>query len=400
MSPLTITTRQERRLKVALFNLGFRPFFLGAIIFAILSMSLWMAIYIFRSEISIRTISAFQWHAHEMIYGYSLAVIAGFLLTAIKNWTGIQTAHGIPLMVLFSFWCMARILFLFGTEFIYFAGIFDLLFILFLILTIASPIIQTRNWKQLGIVTKVMLLGTGNLFFYLGILGYVENGVYWSIYGGLYLVIALILTMGRRVIPSFIERGVDYQVRLFNSKWIDISNLLFFSAFFIFELFLTHQSISAYIAAGLFIINLARLIGWHTMGIWKKPLLWSLYLSLVFIDVGFLLFTLSAIFGLSPFLAIHAFAVGGIGFMTMGMMARVSLGHTGRNIHNPPRLVILSLIALLLSVLSRVGLPLLDMNFYSIWIGISQVLWILAFLSFMVAYAPILIRSRMDGQFG
>jgi len=110
--------------KMALWNLGFRPFFLGAAIFAIVSMTFWMGVYVLQLPLPITGISTFQWHAHEMIYGFAMAVIAGFLLTAVKNWTGVQTLYGLGLLGLFALWTAPRILFLFGTPWIFIAGFF------------------------------------------------------------------------------------------------------------------------------------------------------------------------------------------------------------------------------------------------------------------------------------
>lgn len=164
-------------------------------------MALWMGVYLFQLPLPITGISYFQWHAHEMIYGFSLAVIAGFLLTVVKNWTGVQSLHGFGLLTLFTLWALPRVLFLFGTRFM--------------------------------------------------------------------------------------------------------------------------------------------------AGIWKKPLLWSLFIALFFIDLGFLLFAFSGFLNLSAMPVIHAFSYGGIGLMTLSMMARVSLGHTGRNVQEPPRMITLAFAALI-----------------------------------------------------
>ena len=384
----------------AFFNLGFRPFFLGAGVFAIVSMAMWMAIYTFGWDVPIQGMTRFQWHAHEMLYGYSLAVITGFLLTAIRNWTGMETLSGFRLMGLFLLWGVARVAMLFGTRYLLIAGVFDLLFASLLIAAISHPVIKAGSWKQLAEISKVTLLGIGNLLFYLGALGQLDAGLHLSIYGALYLIIGLIMTIGRRVIPFFIERGVGYPIKVFNSKWIDISNLTLFFAFFIFELFLPGKSIATYLAAALFIINLVRIVGWHTPGIWKKPLLWSLYISLILIDLGFLLFAFGTVSAISRILATHAFAVGGIGVMTLSMMARVSLGHTGRDIHDLPRGAVIALYAVLASAFSRVVLPLFDAQHYVLWIGLSQVFWILAFGTFVIVYVGILTSARVDGEFG
>jgi len=381
---------------MALFNLGFRIFFLGAGIFSIVSILMWSAIFHFQFSLNIQTISIFQWHSHEMIYGYSIAVIAGFLLTAVKNWTGVQTLYGKPLILLFSLWAAARLLFMFGTSYLFVAGIFDVLFLLFLIFAVSYPIIKVKQWKQLAILSKLVLLMICNILFYLGALNVLDNGVFWGIYGGLYLIIALILTIGRRVLPFFIQNGVGYQVKLFNSNWLDISILLLLLVFLVSELFLKNQILSSYLALALFVVNAIRLIGWHTSGIWKKSLLWSLYLSFWFICFGFLLFAV----GVSKFIAIHAFAVGGVGVVTMSMMSRVTLGHTGRDISKAPKVISYALGILLFSAIIRVIMPLLDTQNYIIWIGLSQGLWIISFLIFTIIYTPMLIKPRVDGKLG
>jgi len=386
---------------MALFNLAFRPFFLGAGIFSILSISLWSAIYLFQVSLSLQSLSASQWHAHEMIYGYGLAVIAGFLLTAVKNWTGIQTLHSKPLLLLFSLWAIARLLWLFGTSYLIVAGIFDTLFLLALLFAVSHPIYKAGQMKkQIAIISKLILLATLNILFYLGAIGILEDGIFWGLYGGVYLIIALILTMGRRVVPFFIEMGVGYPVTLFNSKWLDISSLVFLLLFLVVELFLNSPQLSAYLALSVFIVNSARLIGWHTPGIWKKSLLWSLYLSFWFISLGFLLLAGVYFIGLSKYLAIHALTIGGIGTITMSMMSRVSLGHTGRDIGNPPRIIGYALGMILLGTIVRVIIPLFETSHYTLWVAISQFLWVASFLIFTITYLPILTRPRIDGQPG
>ncbi|MDT8377133.1 MAG: NnrS family protein [Mariprofundaceae bacterium] len=382
---------------VAFLEMGFRPFFLGAALFAAISMVLWSAIYLFQLPVEIESVTIFEWHAHEMFYGYAFAVIAGFLLTSVRNWTHLPTAHGSTLLLLFMLWAAARILFMFGTAYIWIAGIFDIAFALCLSYILTRRIVKAGKWNQLGIVTKLLLIMACNILFYLGALGMLEHGVAWGIYGGLYIVIALILTMGRRVIPFFIERATGDAVKLFNSRWIDLSSLLFFLLFTVNELFFGQHTLSAYLALALFIINAIRLVGWHHPVIWKQSLLWSVYLAFWMITLGFALFALpyfaAPYFGdISRLLAIHAFTVGGIGMITMGIMARVSLGHTGNNVYQPPVAVTYALAAILLSAVARIILPLLDLWPYAWLIGLSQGLWIAAFLIFTAVYAPILIR--------
>jgi uncharacterized protein involved in response to NO len=167
--------------------------------------------------------------------------------------------------------------------------------------------------------------------------------------------------------------------------------MLLYLFFFISELFLSNEYLTAILAAGLFALTTFRLFGWHTPGIWEKPLLWSLYLSLVFIDIGFLLFSIRPFLGLAKFIPMHAMAFGGIGLVTIGMMARVSLGHSGRSIHNVPRTFSYSCMAIALGTFVRIGVSVIDASHYSDWIGVAQLFWVLGFLLFVISYAPILI---------
>ena len=383
---------------IAVLDAGFRPFFLGAGLFAIASISIWFLFYVLHIQLPLEHVHAYQWHAHEMIYGYALAVIAGFLLTAVQNWTGMRTVHSLPLLLLFCLWLVARIAILFGLNVL--AAISDVLFVVILSLAIAMPIIRAKQWKQLAVLSKLFSLGFLNVVFYLGILNEMTSAIYIGIYGGLYLVIGLILMMGRRVIPFFIERGVEGDVKLHNAKILDVASLVLFLCFFIAELLGEYPTISAYSALLLGVVNGMRLIGWHTPKLWKKPLLWSIYLAMWCVSLGFILFYFSFVFKFSKYIAIHALAYGGIGLITIGMMARVALGHSGRNIHDIPAGIHTAFLLLFIGVLFRVLAPILLPDHYSLWIGIAMMFWILAFGIFCYRYIPICVSKRVDGALG
>ncbi|MBT3205720.1 MAG: NnrS family protein [Gammaproteobacteria bacterium] len=385
----------------SLFVLGFRPFFLAAGIFSIITMALWMANYSFGLSIPLEGLVNFHWHAHEMIYGFTLAIISGFLLTAIKNWTGVQTIRYRPLMLLFALWLGARLALLFGTQFIVVAAILDLSFNLMLFLAMLQPILKVKQWKQIGIISKILLLGIFNAFFYLGLLGYLDSGVYWGIYGGLFLLIAVVMNMGRRVMPFFIERGVGYPCQLKNSTFLDISSLVLFLALSIVEVFLQNALISSYIAAPLFIISVIRLYNWHTKGIWKSSLLWGLYGSFIFMAIAFLLFAVLPYTDMiSRSIALHTLTVGGISLITVSMMSRVTLGHTGRSVTQPSALINVAQWLLLLGAITRVVLPVVLPGLYTSWILTSQLLWITGFAVFIWANYPLLTKPRIDGAEG
>lgn len=184
---------------------------------------------------------------------------------------------------------------MFGTALLPWVGSADLLFGLMLIIAIAVPIIKAKQWLQLAVVSKVMLLWLGNLVFYLGCYGALTDGMNYAINGAILLFISLILMIGRRVIPFFIERGVDYKVQLKQEKWLDISILVVFISLFLNVIFLQVANLSALFAWALFGLNGYRLLNWHTGGIWRGHLLWSLYVSACLINTGFIFYGLQAL---------------------------------------------------------------------------------------------------------
>ncbi|MFC1588737.1 NnrS family protein [Pseudomonadota bacterium] len=390
----------QAKINIALWQLGFRPFFLGAGGFAIIAMTIWTGLYLFDWPMQLLNIETITWHAHEMLFGYALAVIAGFLLTAVKNWTGQQTVHGYKLTILFSIWASARLLPILNIGSIEIVALLDCLFLLLTTIAIAIPIFKTRQWSQLGILSKLVMMLIANIIYYAGLLGFMEYGERIGLYSCFYLILALIFVMGRRVIPFFIEKGVDERVDLTNRKWLDVSSLILFVGLWIFDVLYIHTEIAGALAGILFVLHAIRLFDWHTRGLWRSPMLWILYVAYSFLILGFALKAASIWLGVSSFLSVHAFAVGGVGTITMGMMARVALGHTGRNVQQPPRGLPIAFFLLLLAAVSRVILPLLLPSQYIMWIGISQVLWISAFGLFVILFASILIRPRIDGQPG
>jgi uncharacterized protein involved in response to NO len=384
----------------ALFNLGFRPFFLLAGFLSIAAILLWGGMAVYGWPAPRVTYAPSQWHAHEMIYGYAMAVVAGFLLTAVRNWTNIPTVTGWPLGGLAALWLAARMIGLVMPQQIWLMAGLDVAFNLLLAAAIAQPIIRAKQKQHIGILLIMALLTLGNALFYSGALGYLGQGIAWGLYGGLYLIISLIFVMARRVVPFFIERGVGYEVVLQNRVWVDRSSLILLLLFLIAEVFLRWDGIAALLAALLAGVHGVRLHGWHTPGIWRKPLLWVLFAGYAGAVSGFLLKALTPVLGLSPTLAVHAFAVGGIGMLTVGMMARVALGHTGRSIQEPVRGLPLVFFLLAAAFIARVLLPLAVPAHYLVWLALAQAFWISAYALFLLIYLPILIKPRVDGMPG
>jgi uncharacterized protein involved in response to NO len=386
---------------IALFRLGFRPFFLGAGLFSIVAVAIWFAIYVMHVEIPLPDMPPAIWHAHEMIFGYAIAVIAGFLLTAIKNWTGQQTLRGGGLAALFGLWVLARALPFAGQDInIAILAAVDLSFMAFLLVAASIPVLKVKQYSQISILSKLALLMLSNVMFYLGVTGVLQEGVSWGLYSGLYMVIALVLVMARRVVPFFIEKGIDGDANIRNWRSVDLLSLVFLLALWVIDVFTPYTTVMSMLAGILFLLHVIRMAGWYTSQLWSKPLLWVLYLAYGSIVTGFALKFMQLWFELSPFLAVHAFAYGGIGVMTLGMMSRVILGHTGRNISEPPSVLFWCFLLLVCGTAVRVFLPLFNMELYIYWVGISQLLWALAFGLFVVIYAPMLWSPRVDGRDG
>jgi uncharacterized protein involved in response to NO len=280
------------------------------------------------------------------------------------------------------------------------AALCDLTFNLWLCAALMQPVIKVRQWTQVGLLSKVVLLALSNALFYAELLYGMEGGMRMSLYSGIYLILSLILLMGRRVIPFFIERGVGYPASLRNRPWVDRSNLVVMLVFWFLAVFTPFATLAAIAALMLTALQGIRLYDWYTPGIWKKPLLWVLYLAFVWLVIGFLLTGLSLLGVLDGKAALHALSGGAIGMLTMGMMARVAYGHTGRNVFEPPRYLGLLFSMLFIAALLRVFGPLFDISHYLFWIGSAQLLWVLAFGAFAMLYAPLLIKPRVDGSYG
>ncbi|MGM0477534.1 MAG: NnrS family protein [Pseudomonadota bacterium] len=399
---MKVSIEEPGRHRFALDHLGFRPFFLLAGLHAVVVVGLWAWLYLV--DITAVPTAAFggpfAWHGHTLIFGYALAAIAGFLLTAVRNWTGVQTTHGPALLALAGLWLGGRVAALFGDAGLVAMALFDTAFIVWLLAALARPVWRARQWGQLAVLGKVALLGASNGLFYLGAFGWVANGQQPGLHSGLYIVLSLILLMSRRVLPFFIERGLDGAFTPVNRVALDRAAMGLMIAFWLLEVFLPWPTLAAVVAGAMALVLAVRLAGWYSHAIWRKPLLWVLLLASAWIVVGFALRAVAGFTPLDPMAALHAFTYGGIGLMTLGMMTRVALGHTGRNVFDPPR-VLGPLFALLaVGALARVAGPLLWPGLDAVWMGASQALWVAAFGGFVVVYAPMLVKARIDGRYG
>jgi uncharacterized protein involved in response to NO len=383
---------------LALFALGFRPFFLLSGLFAILSITLWVPTFVGWLPLN-SYYGQIGWHSHEMIFGYTAAVIAGFLLTSVRNWTEMDTARGWTLAVLALLWCLGRILPFFPSVLPPVAiALVDLVFLPALAVGIGVPLVRRGERRNLLFLPLIAVFWSANILVHLAILGVVPNHAHQAVILGLDLVVLLIVIMGGRVIPFFTERALQ---GVLIKRWTAIEWLAPISviAFAIAEFFFIDPRVAGLFAGVTAIVNGIRLGGWYTRRFWRVPLLWVLHLGYGWIVVGFLLKAGSALGVIPPQFTLHAFSLGGIGVLTIGMMARVSLGHTARPLKVGPWMA-LAFGAINIAALTRGLLPIFYPQWFFELIILSAVLWLAAFAIFVIVYAPILAQPRVDGRSG
>ncbi len=374
----------------ALFSYGFRPFFLGAGLWAALSILLWLPQYF--GEIVLPTaLSPPDWHSHEMIYGYGGAVIAGFLLTAIPNWTGRLPVNGYSLALLCALWLAGRIAILLsariGRDA---AAIVDIAFLLALAVVAAREIIAGRNWRNLRVLLVVAVLIAGNIIFHLESSSY---GV--ADYGprvGLAAIILLVTLVGGRIVPSFTRNWLARQgpgpLPAPFSRFDMVSMLTGAIALAAWVLNRSHE------ATGLLLLASAML---HTMrlGRWRgdravsERLVLILHVGYAFVPLGFLLTGLAALWPMVPASAgVHAWGAGAVAVMTLAVMTRASLGHTGRPLVATPVTQLIYLLAILAALLRIVA----AFEPSKTLLHLAAFAWEGAFVGFVVAYGPLLAR--------
>ncbi len=381
-----------------LFAMGFRSFFALAGLSALMLIALWASIY----DGSLKTdnyYSANYWHAHEMLLGYSVAVIAGFLLTAVRNWTGLQTLEQDKLAALSFIWLYGRIV-PFYSELIpdVLIGLIDFIFLPLLVYFISKPIIKAGNYRNLIFSLMLLMIALGNAMVHAEILGFTEATAWMGLNIVVAIIVVMILVMAGRVFPFFTERGLKGVFAIRNPS---LDGLSVVATVIVFALVLADVSglFVAIAAMSALLFNCARAVGWYDRKLWYVPLLWVLYVGYGWIMLGFVFLALAAYSMVSPALALHAFTVGGIGVLTLGMMARVSLGHTGRAL-KASNVIALAFVMINLAALSRVLLPTFLPDWYSSLVVISSYCWLAAFSLFVFFYSPILTEPRVDGKAG
>jgi uncharacterized protein involved in response to NO len=381
-----------------LFKMGFRVFFALAGLSALALLALWNSL----SNGSLHLghyFSGNAWHAHEMLFGYTAAVIAGFLLTAVKNWTGEITTTPDQLAGLSLLWLYGRVL-PFYAELLPDALIaaVDVAFLPSLAYFLVRPILKAQQFTNLLFVGLLLVMAIANGLIHAQELGFSASSAGLGMNLVLAIIVLMILVIAGRVFPFFTERGLSGVVCIRNPMLDVVACGLSLSVFVLMMsdisgILLTLVALAAAVA------NLLRVSAWYDARIWYVPLLWVLYVGYGWLILGFVLVALSAFQWVMPVLALHAFTLGGIGVLTLGMMARVTLGHTGR-VLRASNIMALAFLMLNLAGLIRVILPAVLPDWYSGFVWAASYGWLAAFSLFVYHYLPMLLATRVDGQQG
>ncbi|TCI05286.1 NnrS family protein [Corallincola luteus] len=400
---MQITDASTESKLTPLLRLAFRPFFLFGSLFSLAAIALWVGS--LNGWFSFTPYgSSLWWHTHEMLFGFVCAIIAGFLLTAVQTWTGLRGLRGTPLLLLVLLWLAGRIALLLDLgQLQWLAAVIDLLFLPCVALLMANYVVRVKQWRNLVFTPLLLGLTLANALMHSAVIGAFPAGMQLGSTIAVLLISLVIFVVGGRVIPFFTSRacGFDKPQPL---VWLEAVGAISLLAVIITLLvsigWQVPKEISIVLWATIAISQLLRMARWRPQATLSNPLLWSLHLSYLFIPIGALLalgFHLGWVYSMSP--AIHALTVGGMGGLILAMLARVSLGHTGRPLKAHPQMSI-AFAALLLAALIRSVLPAL-MPQWLVWgWSLSALGWIIGYGLFMVHYSKILSTPRADGRPG
>ena len=378
----------------ALWNLGFRPFYLLATVFGALSVLLWAAQ--FSGLLPSTYLQGPLWHAHEMLFGFTTAVIAGFLLTAVRAWTSQPTPSGIPLMGLAALWVCGRVLAL--TPFTMTAAIVNAAFPVAVAVAIGIPMWRSRNLRNYFLAGLLLLMGVLILMVHLALRADTVIPPRLGLQLALDVVLFIMAVMSGRVIPMFTNNGIPGTNATRNAlveKLAPGAVILLFAADLL-QLPNTVVAMIALMGAFLHGVRLALWKPWRTLA---TPLVWVLHAAYAWIVLHLFLRGLSALDLLPGSYAIHALTVGAIGGLTLGMMTRTARGHTGRPLvaDGFERMIFLLVqIAAVVRVFGPMALP----GWTLACIQVSAMLWAAACGLYAIRYWPVLTRPRLDGKPG
>jgi uncharacterized protein involved in response to NO len=395
-----VASARHRAVSSALFAYGFRPFFLLAGLYGALAVPLWLGFY--TGWIGLEAaLPPTLWHGHEMLFGYGAAVLAGFLLTATPGWAGTAPVRGPALAGLSALWLAGRLGMALGAQVPGLAAAIDLAFLPALMVAI-SPALQSAARRNLVFLPMLAALTSANLATHLEALGALAGIGSRPLVAALDLFVVMIGLMGGRIVPVFTAnalkaRGQPASVR--TSALLDRLAIASLVAVLLADL-IGAPLLAGTVALLAALLNGLRMTGWATTRILREPLLWVLHLGYVWLVAGLAWKGLMTLLSFAPpSEGLHGLAVGAIGTMTLAVMTRAALGHTGRSLRAPAPIVA-SYALVSAAALIRVAGPLLPSELYLPALLVSGLLWTLAFAIFSGIYLPALVHPRVDGKPG
>ena len=380
---------------LAFLSYGFRPFFLGGALYSGLAIAIWMPVYF--GELTLHTaLAPLDWHIHEMLFGFLPAVIAGFLLTAIPNWTGRSPVRGHLLLLMVAVWVLGRVAVACSEQIGWRAAMLvDASFLLLAGAVATREVLAARNIRNMRVVALVLLLFGCNIAFHIE--AHVQGVAAYSARAGVAVVVLLVSVIAGRIVPAFTriwlmrrpQGAMPVPFSRFDGAAVAFGALALVAWVVRPEGLLTG---GLCLVAGLF--HFARLVRWAGYRTWANRLLVILHIGYAFVPLGFVLAAMSAsgLVGVSA--AIHAWMAGGAGIMTLAVMSRASLGHSGRPLAAS---ALTQGVYVLVTVAALVRIAAV---FVPAWsnglICLAAACWSLSFLGFALSYAPMFIAVRLD----
>ena len=378
-----------------LLRLGFRPFYIAGTLLAALAVPFWLAMLLGPITWTPK-LPPLLWHAHEMLFGFAVAIIVGFLLTAAKAWTGLPTPRGPALAALVLLWLAARVAALVGPYSLYAA--LDLALLPLVAAVLVRILLKARNHRNLPLALLVLLLALANALFHLAVMGVLALPAVTPLHGALALITLIECVMGGRVIPSFtmaVTPGLKLSARPVLERFTLGATGLGLLLWLLAAPALLGGTVLALSSA----LQLWRLRGWRPALTRTRPILWILHLAYAWIPVGLALLALAQFGLVATSAGVHALAVGATGGLIIGMVTRTARGHTGRPLQvSRPEVLAYGLV--MAAALLRVLLPLLAPSLYLVWLAVAGMAWSAAFLIYLWIYTPWLARTRLDGKDG
>ena len=378
---------------------SFRPFFIVAGIWATLAVPFWILNY-FGLLIVADNFDILLWHQHEMLYGFIAAAITGFILTAIPNWTGRLPIKNKPLGFLVFLWIIGRIGFLtiaiIGAKVV---ALMDLPFLIVLVLVILREIVSGKNWRNLPVIILISLFTLGNILVHLQLLDVIESaelGIRLSIF-----VLSILLALiGGRIVPSFTRNWLSQnQVNRFPSGAgiFDKVCLVSLVVFVIAQIITPYHQLTSLLALLAGLLHGIRLIRWKVWLTLSEPLIWILHVGYMWLSVALVLIGLAGLTDFVPYTSsYHALTIGAFSTMILGVMTRVSLGHTGRTLKATFGTTTIYVFITIASVL-RVSESFLN-DSRNLILSFSGIFWTLSFALFVFIYFPILTQPRKSNM--